>query len=496
MIEQALDTQTQVEVNPQLEDEALIQKASEIAQEHPIDTEEGVKVASMGRVLKSLLPKRSVAKPTRKEMAEKGEKELAQRKATELQPEVTEKAETLVSKEVDELDPDKPYQINFDTVNNADDVRREIGIMNEQNRTIKKVLGLKPGEILPPEYILSMKSVLEQSAGTLKKFAQAVNDGTATDKDKIAFHKQWEFHEQFTKQFMGVRAEYGRGLRSMGINTEDAPVNQLMMRLSAGTLDDTTMADQILMAADTKSITNIIQAQKGAVGKASDVFNEVFINGILSGVQTHIVNTVSNVMRTVAMPLDTKVASYMKSGTAEMIQPGEATAQLKGMMEANKEAWTMAWKVLKTGEQHRGVSKLETDYTQAISSNTLGIKAGTTAAWVTDKAGQVIRVPTANLMGAEDAFFKVLSERGKIRQIAHREATLQNLTGEQYDNFISMRMENPTPDMKMQASKSCLEATFQTEVGKIGGIARTIRETFPGGIYIIPVCKDSCLLGI
>jgi len=149
----------------------------------------------------------------------------------------------------------------------------------------------------------------------------------------------------------------------------------------------------------------------------------------------------------------------------------------------------MTWKGLKTREQHRGVRKLETDYTQAISANTLGIKEGTTAAWFTDKTGQINRVPTANLMGAEDAFFKVLSERGKIRHIAHREAVLQKLTGDEYDNFISMRMENPTPDMKKQASKSGLEATFQTEVGKIGGIARTIRETIPGGRYIIPFVK-------
>lgn len=427
------------------------------------------------------------------------------------------------AREIDEtlltdLEEAQPHQINFDTINDADDVKATIGKMNDINRveiqdqrrnivsdeelkglsdtlssdpeTIKKVLGLKPGEILPPEYILSMKQVLTQSGGRLRELSRRIMDGEASDKEQIQFHKQWEFHSQFTQQFMGVRAEYGRGLRALGVNVDDSvPMGELMNRLSAGTLDTRTMAEQINMAVDDKSLANVIQAQKGWFSKTTDVFHEVFISGILSGVQTHIVNTTSNALKTISMPLDTAVASMIKADGTDVITKGEGMAQLKGIMESNYEALQMAWRVGKTGEAYGGASKLDVDYVKAISANALGIKEGTTMASVVDNAGKVVRFSTDNMMGAEDAFFKVLNENGKLRQIAHRKAMKQGLSGDEYNDFVSFAMANPTQDMRQQATMAGLESTYQQELGRAGKGIQNLRSSVPGARFVMPFIK-------
>jgi len=433
---------------------------------------------------------------------------------------ITQRSQKLEETKLEDLDPEEPYQINFDTINDTDDIKKTFGVLNEQNRnaiqtqrrevvpdeelrtlafdlssdpeTIKTVLGLKPGEILAPEYILSMKQVLTQSANKLRDMSKMITEGTASDADKMSFHKQWEFHSQFTKQFMGVRAEYGRGLRAMGVHEGDAPVNELndvMERFSAGHMDTNIMAEQLLRAEDTASITRVVKAQSdGKIQRVSNAFSELYISSILSGVQTHIVNSVSSAIRTASMPIDTAVAALFKADGDDVIVSGEATARLKGMMEANIEAMQTAWKVLKTGEAYGDASKMDVDYVKAISAEAFGIQEGLYADFV-DAAGKVIRFPTDNLMGAEDAFFKVLNERGAIRQIAHRKAVTQGLTGEEYNDFITNFMNSPSSDALADAREAGLRGTFQQELGSAGKSVQKMRNNLWGGKFIMPFVK-------
>jgi hypothetical protein len=436
---------------------------------------EGSETASIGSVFSKMF-----SKQFKRTMSDAGEAAFEKRTATKLN--VEPRAKELVEAEVEDFNPEADHQFNFEAINTAEDVKAEMGKMNEINREainsqrrnvvpdvelksvaddlstdpemIKKVLGLKPGEILPPEYILSMKQTLQQSGKRLTELSTKIANGLATDKDQIAFHKQWEFHSQFTTQFMGVRAEYGRGLRSLGIDvgSDDVPMDELMNRLSSGNLDTRNMAQQILNAADTKSIGQTVQAQKSFGQKTGDIAHEVFMGSILSGVQTHVVNMTGNAMKSMIMPLDTAVASLFKADGTNVIGKGEGAAQLRGMFESSIEGLQIAWKILKTGEAYGGTSKIDLDYNKALTANSLGIKEGTTLAWTVDAMGKTVRLATDNLMGAEDAFFKVVGERGKLRQLAHRKATEQKLEGKEYDNFIAYFMENPTATAKEEAN--------------------------------------------
>lgn len=494
---------------PQQDAQMMEQQLSTQTIQEPI---KGTKTAGLSSFLAKQIAKRQ-------KMAGIGAKEEAARVAQRLTPEVEQKATIMTETKLSDLNEADPHQFNFDTIQNVDDVAKEFAVMNELNKeaiqtqrrnivpdeelnilandlssdtdTIKKVLGLKPGEILAPEYILSMKQTLNQSAVKLKDLSQKIVSGQATDMEKINFHKQWEFHSQFTTQFMGVRAEYGRGLRALGLQPENSTsdLNELTNRMSAGTLDTVTMAQQLLMAADNKSMNRVIQDQKkGLFSKTGDVFSELFISSILSGVQTHVVNVTSNALKSIAMPLDTAVASMFKADGTDVIGKGEGLAQLKGMWEANIEALDIAFRVLKTGEAYGGIDKLDVDYQKAISANALGIKEGVAGTMV-DVMGKFVRFSTDNLMGAEDAYFKVLNERGKIRQLAHRKANEQGLTGSEYNNFVANFMENTPRDANEQAKQAGLQATYQQQLGTAGQGIQKVRENIVGGKFIMPFIK-------
>jgi hypothetical protein len=428
-------------------------------------------------------------------------------------------AKDLQDADLSKMDDSQPYQINFDTIHDQDDVKTVIGHMNEVNNiaiqnqrrnvvtddemrnlandlnsdpeTIKKVMGLQPGEIVPPEYVVSMFDVLKQSGNRLQELSGKIVLGEATDNEKISFYKQWEFHSQFTSQFMGVRAEYARGFRVFGINMgEGLHLDEAMNRISAGTEDINVMARQIIEARDNKSLTNVVQLQKGMFSKGTDALNELYIASILSGPQTHIVNTIGSGLKTLTMPLDTLVASFIKVGDGgQIVGKGEALAQIKGIIHASSEAWSVARNTLKTGDAYGGVSKMDVDYKKAISAEAFGLQEGSWGAKFADATGKFIRLPLDNLMGAEDAFFKVLAERGKLAQLAYRKAQEKGLEGKEASEFISELMNNPDKNMIMEAKNAGLEATFQQDLGKAGKSIQTARNNVVGARYVMPFVK-------
>ena len=159
--------------NQPTEDAQVMSKQLD-TQELPQPTE-GSETASLSSMLA-----RKIAK--RKELAGIGQREAEQRAATRVSEDVQIKSEILRETPVEALDESLPCQINFDAIKSNEDLRKEFGVLNEMNRDaiqtqrrevvpdeelrnlaydlstdpneIKKVLGLKPGEILPLEYIL------------------------------------------------------------------------------------------------------------------------------------------------------------------------------------------------------------------------------------------------------------------------------------------------------------------------------------------------------
>jgi len=358
----------------------------------------------------------------------------------------------------------------------------------KQNEVIAKILRLKPGELVSPEMGYITKKFFIQSGRRLTILANKVKDPLRrTPEDVIAFHKQSEFHGQFAKQFMGIRAEYSRGMRAVGMEVEENfPLDDMMARLSSGNFDTTTMANQILAAGDSRSLAEVTQIQrKGFLGRTSDIFYEVFINGILSGTQTNVVNACGNTAKTATSILDTAVASRIKVGGENLIEKGEATEQLQGMWEGQAEALKLFFKTFYTEENYGGIARLDYVYDKKISASGLNIPEGKLATTV-NLLGRATRATGTTLMAATDAYFKRTNERGKLRQLASREARQQNLTGRERDDFMAFRMANPTDEMTTKAHEAGLDATFQRELGETGKDVQRFARHFR---YFVPFVR-------
>ena len=315
--------------------------------------------------------------------------------------EMLKRANDITNAELKNFSTTDSYQVNFDTIEGGDDVTATIAQMAELNKVeidearrgvitdemltglandlgqdpdfIKNFMVREQGTALNAETVLATRQLLEQSAVRLKTLADLVSSNTATDIDKANFAKQWQFHKQFNNQFMGMRAEFGRGLRAFGVNMqnmEQAKINEVM-GMVANDLDISKVAAQISTMDNVRAINNLVVAQDSIARKGTKVFVENFISSILSGVKTQIVNTSGAALRLGMDTPDTLVAAAlgaMRPNTQEKVYADEAMAKIFGMVNGFQDAIQTGWKVAKTAEPYGGIDKLD-----MIKDNGFGI---------------------------------------------------------------------------------------------------------------------------
>jgi len=433
--------------------------------------------------------------------------------------------ETLVSRSTSEFDATETYQMNFDTLENADDVNGMIAEVSERIKGeitearggirrdteiqgladdlgtsaefVSEFVNTPDSQFVSPEKILAARKVLNQSAIKLKTLADKVTGNEASDIEKLQFKKQYSFHQQFMMQFMAKRANVGRSLRAYGMPTGSSDENSdaiqaMLMNIHSG-LDYNTAAKQISAAPGVKGLHQMVQAQDSLMSKAGNVFMEVFINSILSGIKTHIINTTGSAIMLTTRTMDTFIAARLGTPIetpAEKMVSDEWKAGLFGLVNGMKDGWGTLIQVVKTAEPYGGVSKLETNGRQYISAEYLGIKGASGTA--VDYLGNFIRVPTERLMGGIDGFMKTIAERQVLAQVAYRKATNEaNSMGLNKDEALQLLqhyMNSPTDAMKQEASETGLHVTFQSPLGKGGQQIQTALG-LPGIRYFAPFVK-------
>src|SRR5690606_26713712 len=128
----------------------------------------------------------------------------------------------------------------------------------------------------------------------------------------------------------------------------------------------------------------------------SDKLAELYINNILSGPQTHIVNAIGNTMTALSqIPENALAAGFggIRRATSrnevDRVMAGEVGARAFGLIQGTKEGARFFAHALKTGETSDTFSKIAGNDMRAIS----GVK------------GEVIRIP-GRLLNAADEMFK------------------------------------------------------------------------------------------
>lgn len=538
--DQELNNPEQLEViQPEL-DEAQIQADAQTMADmpqEPVGIDQGVEVASLSAwgartLLKALKP---AAKEVREKVhivqkpledaasvEKKAASVLDQVPGTENTEDMIKQANDITNAELKQFKTTDSHQVNFDTIEGGDDVTATIAQMAEANKLeidearrgvvtdemltglandlgqdpnfLKDFLTREGGTAVNAETVLATRQMLEQSAVKLKGLAEKVATNDATEIDKLNFSKQWQFHRQFMNKFMGMRAEFGRGLRAFGVNMNDmesSKINEVMSMVS-NDMNVNRIADQIATMDTTKGINEIVQAQDSIGTKGTKVFVENFIASILSGVKTQIVNTSGAALRLGMDIPDTMVASVVGKvmpDSQEKILADEALAKMFGLVNGFQDALQTGWKVAKTAEPYGGIDKLDMMHQKAISSEYLGLQKDSVSGKIVDTYGTIVRAPLERVMGGIDGFFKVLGERSQLAGLAYRKAAQSGLQGEEATKYLSDLMKNPTPDMITEMENFALDVTFQKPLGETGQAFQNVVNKSPALKIFVPFIK-------
>ena len=435
-----------------------------------------------------------------------------------------------------DYDTTDSFQMNFDTLSTEDEVSSVIGAMAEHNKKyideqrrgvqadeqlraladdlgkspdfLQEILDRKKGELWNAEKMLATRQVLEQSATKLKTMAAEINkSGEAAAEDlKLRFHKQLAFHQDFQAQFMGARAEVGRSMRSMGIPTggDQANIQEVMERviMAERGLDTQRIANSISMANDVRGVNGAVEAvARSGMNVAFDAAFEIYINSILSGLKTHLVNFMGSKLRLWTDVVDVAVAARMGAGDSvdplDKLHVDEWKATLFAQNSVSIESLKVALDVMKTGEAYGGMSKLETTERRTINSQvfaqTFGLNPDGIFSGVIDFIGNTLRAPTERLMGGTDAFMRHQAERVHIVRASFREASylsdLHQLDEQTTLELLQSFIENPTDKIKRDAADFANDVTFQTPLGDIGRKFQSVVSSTPGVRWVMPFVK-------
>lgn len=525
-------------LEPELNQEQVIQDAQTIeqglqeqqVQELPEERLAGISAWFARSVLKEAKP---LEKQLRKRLVIQKKPEVDFSKAVEgksietVTPEqeainIQKQANDITNAELKQFKTTDTHQVNFDTIEGGEDVTKTIAQMAEANKLeidearrgvvtdeqltglandlgqdpdfIKNFLTRETGQAVNAETVLASRQILEQSATKLKDLAQMVSTNQASDIDKLNFSKQWQFHRQFMNQFMGIRAEFGRGLRAFGVPMQDMNRSQIneVMGMVANDMDITKIANQISTMDTSKGINTVVQAQESMWRKGTKVFAENFISSILSGVKTQIVNASGTALR-IGMDIpDVMVASlYGKAmpNAQERVYANEALAKMFGMVNGFQDAIQTSWKVAKTTEPYGGIDKLDLLHQRAITSDYLGLDKDGVAGRMVDAYGTIVRAPLERVMGGVDGFYKVIAERSQLAGLAYREVANSGLQGEEATRRLQEIMENPTIEMVNSMTDYALDVTFQKPLGETGQAIQNIANKSPILKMFVPFIK-------
>lgn len=348
--------------------------------------------------------------------------------------------------------------------------------------TLDEVRALLPGTAMTDAQAARLISTLMEHATegrTLVKQALASGD-EARHADAL---RHFVLLMQADPSRQGVLAEAGRTLSVMndpiaGMNQWlDAAVKVLVG--SAGLSPEAILRRLDLIPSPQEFVK---LAKQLAQPTWKDAFTEFWINSLLSGFPTHIVNLLSNSLTT-GWAIGTRVSASAVGVLHGGLQPGEAYHALWGAMQGTKDGWRLAGQAFREGAPQ---SKLDQPLKRAIRGETFG-RTGPTGRAI-DYAGEFVRLPTRFLMSS-DEFFKGINFRMELHAQAYRTAAEEGLTGKAAATRMQQIIANPPPSVIEAADRFALHQTFQTEL--TGRFTTGIQSAFSGpvGKLFLPFIK-------
>lgn len=210
-----------------------------------------------------------------------------------------------------------------------------------------------------------------------------------------------------------------------------------------------------------KDASKLVAATKGNMFWA--VNNELWINNVLSGIKTQVVNATSTLANAAMYPLS-KMAGGMVTGDKALIEEGAKMYYAYGKFFT--ENVRMMAKAFKYGTNFldSGASVFDKPL-RAISSDFMKINNPYTAKFV-DALGAVINLPSRGLMSV-DEFFKQMTYRGELYGSLFNKGKQMGLQGAALEGYVNQGMQKAFSVVKVKSGVDAAgNDVFEEVLGK------------------------------
>lgn len=389
------------------------------------------------------------------------------------------------------------------------DARRGV-VSNDQTRVesaeygVEDLIGRKPGQAWNAAQLTAGRDILLELGGRIMKAAEHVKGANATPADMLEFRQLLARHDAVQKQLQGAVAEAGRALQIM--RTPAVPAGRLRSRQILETLDQfggedgaRKMAELILDTGGNPAKLAQV-TRKGALARTNDAITEVWINGLLSGPKTHMVNIVSNSLTALMQAPERFVAGVGRKGAqavfgaGEGVEPGEAGAMLYGALAGFKDGLRAMARTLKTGEPSDPLAKIENQQRKAVTAANFGLDEQSPMGRAVDLVGEYyVRMP-GRALAAEDELFKAIGYRQELHAQAYRQAVREGLSGPDFNRRLAELVNDPPEGMHMAAEDAARYNTFTRDLqgenwlSALGQSGQKI-ASLPLGRFVLPFVR-------
>jgi len=359
--------------------------------------------------------------------------------------------------------------------------------------------------------VLAANSMAESVLNGLPKMARKVEAGEASQEE---FDALLDYAFQLEEGLKGTSKTMGRGLNIHKAQTKEGEEAINFKNLRELVRNPEFAGDKKDFMRKLQTLEDhpngVARAMRGAFSrKAWDLHNEVWLNALLSGPKTHVINQTSNAIQAVLHPAENLVGGAIRRDPRSM---RHALNQYAGMVQYAGDAMRYAGRAMKQEDPildpfHVPTEQLGRNKQTSEALGAVGkFVGGETGEKIGRGTGAVLRTPT-RLLAVGDEFWKQLQYRSKLYAMATDEAARRNLSTEktvdlgggkkasEFDQYVADYFEAGFDDAGRAANPRALEAaqeqTFTQPLreGTVGKRVQQITNENPATKLLMPFVR-------
>lgn len=363
--------------------------------------------------------------------------------------------------------------------------------------TVEDLLSRKPGEIWNAEKMTAARDIRDAAAVKVRDLTDKALAGDAEAAGNL--QTVLALFGEIEAQRTGASAEVGRALESHKILSEASRVvydpkqlGELAQAVKNSTGDPILLARRIKALQKPEQVQTFARQLVNGLKKATDIFNFAWINGLLSGPPTHIVNFASNAATFMGGVTERGISGATGQagrliGREAGVQMGEAGQMVYGAIAGFLDALKTSKTAWMENEPQFGARKTE------IVKNPLSQEyLGTTGSFgrALEFLGNIIGSPGRAMMTA-DEFWKGINYRAELQARAFREAKLEGLSGKEFGDRVNYIVDHADEFevIDKAAQDFANYQTFNNELGKVGKAIQSIANATPFTKLLMPFVR-------